>query len=669
MSIKPLNLHYSFETPASVYDEEAMTALELAGRQGAKINEVINDQNALRESTEKHLEDQDKEMAGQFASIPGQIDTMVKSYMNKGMFDEAINAYAGDLEARLDELIKLEPGSTTGDAELIDARTDFDGVTSETAGTAIRKQGKMLASLIEGNLDIIHQANRFVTKTLTQSHAGIASKTAGHFLFYLVESTYVIDFTPSFGGVSGTITYSIVRMPEGVGVGQPVEILSTGSISAGSAIPVNRVLSKHVGVLVHYNAECPPYSTSNDMYAELPLAIVYQEDLTIHSYLATSGSPFSFAGSYRVRQPDQDTLATWIKNELGVRTILNTQANVSVATKGELWGFAPNNPVFLKSYTPGFNDGQGVGQFTWYVVKSQHGFMKGYPVQVVETGVATIGDAIELNRMFDQSTGLFLHCADYTYYYKGVAETNAMSSRLLRIDSDVVNINSELANRILTGTFEMYTINMESNKLTGHSWSIIGDSNSARSTYTWDINMYYDIINNRSGMTLYEYGVSGDTVVDILARYESVHYSDIITVFAGVNDWGKSVYTPLGKMGDTGSTTFYGALDTLCAGLLKKFPRSLVIFMTPLGDNGFFEVTDANAGGHTIQDYAQAIRDVCEKYMIPVCDLCKCSMLNPQIEELNELYFVDGLHLSDKGHEVIGHLLQSEMERHYIDTI
>lgn len=669
MSIKPLNLHYSFENPASVYDEEAMTALELAGRQGAKINEVINDQNKLRESTEKHLAEQDRDLADQFGSIPDQIDSMVKSYMNKGAFDEAINAYAGDLKARLDELIKLEPGSTTGDAELIDARTDFGGVTHKTTGTASRSQAKHLSNLIKNTQDIIHKANNFVTKTITQPNAGGKSLTSAHFLFYLNEPTYVIDFTPSFGGATGEITYSLVRMVEGVAVGQKVDIVATGTVSAGSAIPVNRILSKNMGVLIHYNANCPPYSSSNDLFAELPLAIVHQNSFEIYSYHGNNGNPFSFAGSYRARLPEQDTLATWVKNEFGVHPVTLTRANASPATAGELWGFAPVKPLFLKSFTPGFESGQGTGTFTWYVVKSKHGFMNGYPVQVLETGTATIGETLVFERMFDPSTGLFLHCPDHRYYYAGVASNSPLRSTLLRIDSDMVNINSSLSGRILSGTYEFYAINGEANKLAGHSWSIIGDSNSARSTYEWDINMYYDVINNRSGMTLHEYGVSGDTVVDILARYESIHYSDIITVFAGVNDWGKSAYTPLGNMGDTGSTTFYGALDTLCKGLLKKFPRSLVIFMTPLGNNGFFTVTDKNAGGYTIRDYAQAIREVCEKYMIPVCDLCKSSLLNPQVPELKELYFVDGLHLSDKGHEVIGHLLQSEMVRHYIDTI
>lgn len=152
MSIKPMNTHYSFENPASVYDEEAMTALELAGRQGAKINEIIEDQNNLRETTIDELEDQREKV------IPAVVTGEVQKQIDNGTFDQQISAYVGGLraemdtyqenlegeldvlESRMDTFTALGEGSTTGDAELADIRVGVDGVTSATAGESVRRQ-------------------------------------------------------------------------------------------------------------------------------------------------------------------------------------------------------------------------------------------------------------------------------------------------------------------------------------------------------------------------------------------------------------------------------------------------------------------------------------------------------------------------------------------------
>lgn len=181
--IDKINPHYSFENPASVYDEEALTALELAGRTASKTNEVVEDQNNLRKETAEHLTAQDKEIAEnierqdkyiqdnitrQDATIKQKLDvTMpslvvneVNSHIRNGDFDNAIDEYAGELTDRLDNLLNSTPeGSTTMDAEIIDGRLGSDGVDYDNIGNAIRNNDRRLLNYIKTIRDFILSFN------------------------------------------------------------------------------------------------------------------------------------------------------------------------------------------------------------------------------------------------------------------------------------------------------------------------------------------------------------------------------------------------------------------------------------------------------------------------------------------------------------------------------
>lgn len=140
-----MNTHYSMTNPATVHDEEALTALELIGRTTAKVNEVVRSQNKHMEDTQKHLSEQDADIENQKnIVIPQTIKNEVLKYINDGEFDKAIDLYAGELEKRLNNLLSQTPnGSTTMDAEIIDGRLGYDEKTYSNLGEAIRKQLSM----------------------------------------------------------------------------------------------------------------------------------------------------------------------------------------------------------------------------------------------------------------------------------------------------------------------------------------------------------------------------------------------------------------------------------------------------------------------------------------------------------------------------------------------
>ena len=145
--------HYSLENPASVYDEEAMTALELAGRTAHKTNLCIEQVN----------------------KIPDSIKAEVQEQIENGTFDKQIDHYAGELEAqvkaseascqaqvdgletslgnRLDNLLgSVSAGSTTLDAEVIDLRVDAENHTNTNAGQAIRNNFMALNARVKDEM-------------------------------------------------------------------------------------------------------------------------------------------------------------------------------------------------------------------------------------------------------------------------------------------------------------------------------------------------------------------------------------------------------------------------------------------------------------------------------------------------------------------------------------
>lgn len=141
MAIKPLN-HYSLTKPASIYDEEALTALELAGRTAAKVNENVEAFNKLEKETSDHLTAQDlaiKKMNDE--TMPAKVADEVQDHIDNGEFDAQIDKSLGDLSKRVDNMLgSMTPGSTTRDAEIIDARVGQDGTTYANLGTALRTQ-------------------------------------------------------------------------------------------------------------------------------------------------------------------------------------------------------------------------------------------------------------------------------------------------------------------------------------------------------------------------------------------------------------------------------------------------------------------------------------------------------------------------------------------------
>ena len=192
--------------------------------------------------------------------------------------------------------------------------------------------------------------------------------------------------------------------------------------------------------------------------------------------------------------------------------------------------------------------------------------------------------------------------------------------------------------------------------------NFLGDSQTEVNGHKTKI--YLDWVKEILGLSVVNnYGVSATTITkrydndnkDMCVRYADMDDSaDLICVMGGVND--RWFNCPLGKFGDTNSMTFYGAMETLCDGLLTKYPGKTIIFITPTEQN-HDRCNSNNTTGYTVTDYANAMKRVCAKYSIPVFDANTCSGIYPINNANAALYTTDKLHLNNKGHEVLGNKL------------
>ena len=76
MSINPIK-HYSLTNPASIYDEEALTSLELAARTAGKVNEVIGDNNNFKTEQEQKTAAFVQQMKAENANFTAQLNVKI----------------------------------------------------------------------------------------------------------------------------------------------------------------------------------------------------------------------------------------------------------------------------------------------------------------------------------------------------------------------------------------------------------------------------------------------------------------------------------------------------------------------------------------------------------------------------------------------------------------
>jgi len=165
--------------------------------------------------------------------------------------------------------------------------------------------------------------------------------------------------------------------------------------------------------------------------------------------------------------------------------------------------------------------------------------------------------------------------------------------------------------------------------------------------------------------TLDNRAVSGSTIVprgggnDIYNRI--VGYNGNASVFwiaGGTNDWNTG--QTLGQFGDTGTGTFYGALDSICQFLQTNYPNATVIFVTPIPYTRPASVWPNHNG--ELNSYRTAIYDVATYYGYNVVDGNNLGMPHELGGWNNTMVAdTDGCHPTARGHALYARSLTGKL--------
>ena len=134
--------------------------------------------------------------------------------------------------------------------------------------------------------------------------------------------------------------------------------------------------------------------------------------------------------------------------------------------------------------------------------------------------------------------------------------------------------------------------------------------------------------------------------------------ADFTFVFGGTNDYGHGKAL-IGNINDDSLYTFYGAMKNLVKELLKIFKNKRICFIIPLprfneNDPLGEGRKDKNVKNFPLSEYRKIMKEICILNKIEYLDVCDKFPIPPKKKSK---YFVDGLHLNAKGHELLAELI------------
>lgn len=465
--------------------------------------------------------------------------------------------------------------------------------------------------------------------------------------------------------------------------------------------------------MLYYGNDGDSWDTSVTTYTITPdnkvyrVVVGYKDNSTI---VATAGSDVSFneiiGGLEKPIIQQLDTLNNY--NEIEYVELIKdypnaayigTNGNLTSATNYQCTNYIPVNEGDVFTYR-GYCGSAGVPIMKYTAGQVKIGELLSYGDYTTNVQTVTI----------PAGTGYIRICGRTDYYELIVRKTigssqniieyaeeqpyNKLANKLLYIIGDSIT-QGTAHNATITTPYPQIVANALGMQLMnyGISASTIAATENHGGIYlsladleaaTKESGKYYTVLTKRQEFQVYYYNGSTLSTSNIrmrtplIQRYQYMgDNADLVIVAAGTNDFQYN-WTAIGTMDSRDINTFYGAMHSLCIGLLGKYYGKPIVFMTPIkrcqtnlatntdtdahkgGDYGTIE--SENLFGLTLKDYGDIIKEVCAYYSIPVIDMYSYSMLNPQVASQLSLFDDYKTHPLQEGHNIMARYIIAQLK-------
>ena len=202
------------------------------------------------------------------------------------------------------------------------------------------------------------------------------------------------------------------------------------------------------------------------------------------------------------------------------------------------------------------------------------------------------------------------------------------------------------------------------------TWIVLGDS-LTDDTFRAKTK-YYDYVAQDLGCTVVNCGKVGTgymTPTDGNAFHDRIDNIDVsdadcLTIFGSFNDLGKGYY--LGSSYDESPDTIGGCMNLTMEKLIAKNPSLRIGIVTPTPWRTNFSYNeDGSASFETVSRadcdaYVALLKEIAKKHRLPVLDLYETCGLDPDSEQVRDLYYnyngktdEGGVHPNSEGHKLM----------------